>query len=147
MTANRRTFCTSSLAGLLTLAGAPAALAAPASEKPLESFAEPFSRMRAQDHGASTYRPICEGITAVGARVEVHETTLNPGAEPHPPHRHKHEEFLMMVKGQVEVTIDGASTVLGPGSCGFWKSMALHHARNIGQEVAQYFVVSVGTDS
>ncbi len=103
--------------------------------------------MKAQDHGASTFRPIADGITAAGTRVEVHETQLQPGAEPHPPHRHKHEEFLLMVNGEVEVTIDGQSTVLTAGSAGFWKSNSLHHARNVGQDVAQYFVVSVGEDA
>lgn len=155
MSVDRRLFCAASL--MAAFGSQPAAFGSQvaalgaqtgeAAEKRLNSFAEPFAAMKVQDHGTSTFRAICDGMTVAGARVEVHETTLNPGAEPHPAHRHKHEEFLLMLKGEVEVMIDGKSTVLGPGSCGFWKSMSLHHARNVGQDVAQYFIVSVGTDA
>ena len=132
---------------LLGLAGTQAAAAQEHAGQPLGSFEINFDEMHAQDHGSSTFRPICDGITASGTRLEVHETTLNPGAEPHPPHQHKHEEFLIMVKGRVEVTVDGMSKVVTPGAVSFWKSMSLHHAKNVGQEVAQYVIVSVGTDS
>jgi uncharacterized cupin superfamily protein len=148
MTASRRSFCAGSIPAFLALAECLQATEAQAElGQSLQSFTEPFEDMKAQTHGSSTYRSICDGITAVGARVEVHETQLNPGAEPHPPHRHKHEEFILIVKGRILVDIDGKSATLTPGSAIFWKTMALHHMRNIGDDVAQYFVVSIGTDT
>lgn len=146
MSASRRMFCASSVPAILLLADALASAQAVPSQK-LGSFAKPFEAMVPQEHGSSSFRPICDGVVAAGMHVEVHETELNPGAEPHPPHRHKHEEFLLLMKGRLEITIDGQSSTLTPGSVGFWQSMALHHARNIGHDVAQYFIVSVGTDA
>ena len=146
MPPSRRTFCTASaLLGLTELLRSTNAAAAP--DQPLQSFTDIFENLKPQVHPNTTFRPICDGQTASGAHVEVHETTLNPGAEPHPPHRHKHEEFLLLMKGRIETTIDGASATLTPGSVGFWKSMSLHHLRNTGPDAAQYFIVSIGTDA
>ena len=148
MVSTRRLFCAGSAPGLLGLAGLFDCTPAEAdTAAPLNSFTAVFENLKVQDHGTSTFRAICDGETAAGARVEVHETQLQPGAEPHPPHRHKHEEFLLLMKGQLEVTIDGVSSTLTPGSVGFWKTMSLHHARNTGSAIAQYFIVSVGTDA
>jgi mannose-6-phosphate isomerase-like protein (cupin superfamily) len=75
----------------------------------------------------------------------VHETILAPGSEPHPPHRHEHEELFLLMKGSVAVTIDGKTTTIGPGSAAFVHSNELHGVRNPGPEKAQYFVVAVGS--
>ncbi len=148
MSITRRIFCAGSAPALLGLARLlDSVQASAAADTPLDSFTAIYANLKAQDHGTSTFRPICDGQTASGARIEIHETQLQPGAEPHPPHRHKHEEFLLLMKGQLEVTIDGVSSTLTPGSVGFWKTMSLHHARNTGTELAQYFIVSVGTDA
>ena len=148
MSASRRTFCAASVPAafsLVTLLSASRAKAAVS--QPLQSFIMPFAAMKAHENTSTAIRPIADGQTAEGAHVEVHETQLNPGAEPHPPHRHKHEEFLLLMKGQIEVTVDGETSTLTPGSVGFWKSMSLHHLRNTGPEIAQYFIVGFGNDA
>lgn len=147
MSASRRTFCTGSVPALLGFVELFQSMHAAATPAELQSFTTTFESMKAQNHGASTFRAICDGTTATGVRAEVHETQLESGAEPHPPHRHKHEEFLLIMKGTVETTIDGKSATLTPGSVGFWSSMSLHHLRNIGPDTAQYFVVSIGNDA
>jgi quercetin dioxygenase-like cupin family protein len=75
----------------------------------------------------------------------VHETILAPGSEPHPPHRHEHEELFLLMKGNVAVTIEGKTTLIGPGSAAFIHSNELHGVHNPGPEKAQYFVVATGT--
>ncbi len=145
MNDSRRTFCAASLPALLTVLAAREALAAPAPT--LDSFALPFAQMKEQGHGPSTFRAITNGVTASGEHIEIHETELQPGASPHPAHRHKHEEFMLIVKGNLEVTIDGTSTVLNSGSAAFMKSNSLHHVRNAGQDIVQYFVVGTGMDA
>ena len=52
-----------------------------------------------------------------------------------------------MMKGQLEVTIAGKTTVIGPGSAAFVHSGEEHGVKNIGTEAAQYFVVAVGTEA
>lgn len=144
MNGSRRVFCMSAAPALL------AALARKAEAEPLQplpSFTKRFADLPVHAGAAAAIRPIAEGRLADGGQMEIHETTLNAGAEPHPPHRHKHEELLLLMSGTVEVTIDGATTTLTPGSVGFWQSMALHHLRNPGPEPAQYFIVALGAES
>jgi mannose-6-phosphate isomerase-like protein (cupin superfamily) len=115
--------------------------------QPIQSFATPFDQLQAHTNGGNTARPILNGITHSGAHLEVHETVLAPGAMPHPPHHHTHEELFLISRGTLEVTIAGKITTIGPGSAAFIHSGEEHGIRNIGQEPAQYFVVAIGTES
>ncbi len=98
-----------------------------------------------QGKGVQT-RPILKGTTATGELVEVHETTLEPGGAPHPPHHHRHSEFWLVREGTIEITINGKSSQIGPGSAAFVTSMEEHGVHNPGKTQAQYFVVAIGTD-
>src|ERR1700761_5621894 len=40
---------------------------------------------------------------------------LDPGASPHPPHRHPEEEFLIVASGTGEIECGGTTTQGGPG--------------------------------
>jgi len=122
-------------------------LAQAANDQPIPSFALPFDQMTAHTNGGNTARPILNGVTHSGAHLEAHETVLAPGAMPHPPHHHVHEELFLLSKGTIEVIIAGKSTTIGPGSAAFVHSGEEHGVRNIGQEPAQYFVVAIGTDA
>lgn len=139
MNASRRTLCQ---ALPLLLAGL--AERAWATEETLTSFARPFDTLPVKQNGKNESRPILNGVTRAGCPLEAHETTLAPGAMPHPPHHHEHEEMFLIEKGAVTVTIAGRSTELGPGSAAFIRSGEEHGIRNTGQEPAQYFVVAIG---
>src|SRR5262245_62643870 len=41
---------------------------------------------------------------------------LEPGASPHPPHRHPEEEFMIVASGTGEIECDGKTTAVGPGA-------------------------------
>src|SRR5580693_8093325 len=73
----------------------------------LSSFIKPFDELPVKKNGENESRPILDGLTHSGSHLEVHETTLAPGSEPHPPHRHEHEELFLMMKGSLAVTIAG----------------------------------------
>ena len=121
-----------------------AASAAFADNQPLSSFARPYDQLPVKSNGKNASRPILDGMTHSGDHLEVHETTLSPGSSPHPPHRHEHEELFLMMKGTLAVTIDGKTTVIGPGAAAFVHSGELHGVRNPGDEDTQYFVVATG---
>jgi mannose-6-phosphate isomerase-like protein (cupin superfamily) len=111
----------------------------------LTSFVKPYSELPVKQNGQNESRAILDGVTHSGEHLEVHETILAAGSEPHPPHRHVHEELFLLISGSVAVTIEGKTTVIGPGSAAFVHSNELHGVHNPGPEKAQYFVVAVGT--
>jgi len=121
-----------------------AASAAFADTLPLKSFAKPYDQLPVRTNGKNQSRPILDGMTHSGDHLEVHETTLAPGSSPHPAHQHAHEELCLMMKGNLAVTIDGKTTVIGPGAAAFVHSGELHGVRNPGPEETQYFVVATG---
>lgn len=57
---------------------------------------------------------------------------LNPGMSPHPPHQHPEEEFMVITEGSGEITVDGKSSKVGPGSMMFCSGGKLHGIRNTG---------------
>ena len=127
-----------------------AAVAAAAGAEPkgsLASKAYRFGDLPAHASGGNTFRPVLEGETHTGAFIELHESDLAPGGMPHPPHQHAHEEMFLVREGELEVTIAGKTTRLGPGAVAFVASNTEHGVRNPGTTHAQYFVLALGRDS
>lgn len=101
---------------------------------------------RAPTSPGTYMHPIFNGELHSGFAVELHETELPPGQLPHPPHHHVHEEVILIREGTLEVTIDGHSTILGPGSVAFVASNQQHGWRNAGKDTARYFLFALGPD-
>jgi mannose-6-phosphate isomerase-like protein (cupin superfamily) len=97
---------------------------------------------RSADGAAS--RPVLHGKLPTGEMLELHETTLPPGAMPHPPHHHLHTEMFLVREGTVKVTVNGHGQTIGSGGVGFAASNQEHGIKNVGKVDAQYFVVAVG---
>src|SRR5215831_14590974 len=57
---------------------------------------------------------------------------LDPGASPHPPHRHPEEEFLIVADGSGEIECDGKVTQVGPGAMMYCAGNTLHGITNTG---------------
>lgn len=57
---------------------------------------------------------------------------LDPGASPHPPHRHPEEEFLIIGAGTGEIEVDGKVTQVGPGAIMYCSGNVLHGVTNTG---------------
>jgi mannose-6-phosphate isomerase-like protein (cupin superfamily) len=58
---------------------------------------------------------------------------LDPGASPHPPHRHPEEEFLIIADGTGEIDCDGKTTQVGPGAIMYCAGNVLHGITNTGK--------------
>ena len=81
--------------------------------------------------------------THAGFKIECHETVLGPGLETHPPHKHEHEEIMIVVEGTVEANMDGAKQTVPPGSVVVFGSNQMHNARNAGATPSRYYIVEL----
>src|SRR5580704_14978208 len=97
-------------------------------------------------NGQNRARANLKGETHAGFPIELHETELAPGEQPHPPHHHAHEEMVLVREGTLEVTISGRSANLGPGSVAYVASNEEHGWHNAGTTRAHYFVLAIGRD-
>jgi mannose-6-phosphate isomerase-like protein (cupin superfamily) len=113
-------------------------------DKAMPSAMFPFEKLPVRTADSAQYREALKGKLATGESLEVHETTLAPGGAPHPPHHHVHSEMWLIREGTVEITVNGKSYQLGPGSVGFVHSNDKHGIKNVGSTPATYFVVEIG---
>ena len=91
-------------------------------------------------------RSVFDNPTVAMDKLEVHITTLNPGMESHPVHRHSWEEMLLVKEGDFEVSINGRKQHAGPGSLVFFAANDPHNATNVGLTPATYYVINFVTD-
>jgi quercetin dioxygenase-like cupin family protein len=133
--------------GLIAVSGTLCTLAAADAVKPIiGASAFDWNTFKAQKTAVGEVRSVVKGPTATLDELEMHVTTLNPGMEPHPPHKHPNEELVLLDKGTVEALVNGEWKKIGPGSVIFNASNVLHGLRNVGDTPAQYHVVSWRTD-
>lgn len=64
---------------------------------------------------------------------------LEPGASPHPPHRHPEEEFLIVGEGTGEIECDGKTTPVGPGAMMYCAGNTLHGIVNTGSAPMTFY--------
>jgi quercetin dioxygenase-like cupin family protein len=91
-------------------------------------------------------RHVFDNPTVAMDKLEVHITTLNPGMESHPVHRHPWEEILLVKDGDFEVSVNGHKQHAGPGAMVFLAANDPHNARNSGDKPATYYVINFVTD-
>lgn len=104
-----------------------------------------FDKLKAKpSSNGGESRAVVEGNLTTGEHVEVHMSALPPGKMPHPPHRHKNSEFILIREGEIDYLTDGRTERVGPGDIIFNASMKPHGMKNVGTSMARYFVVSVG---
>jgi mannose-6-phosphate isomerase-like protein (cupin superfamily) len=107
----------------------------------LKSATYRFEDLTARKEANATFRPILDGLTRNGSRIDVHEVFLLPGSTPHHGHRHQQEVLFLISEGVVQMNVAGKTVSLGPGSAAFVASGDEHDIQNVGTRPAQYFEV------
>jgi quercetin dioxygenase-like cupin family protein len=69
--------------------------------------------------------------------------TLEPGAQPHPPHRHIEEEIMIVGEGSGEFFVNGAATQVKTGDMVFAESNVMHGVKNTGQTRMTFYFVKI----
>jgi (S)-ureidoglycine aminohydrolase len=84
-------------------------------------------------------RQVMDRSTALLSQLEMHVTTLNEGAASHAEHVHSNEEIILIIKGEVEESINGTPHRMGPGSVIFLTDEISHGIKNAGSGQCEYF--------
>ncbi len=91
-----------------------------------------------QGNDTKKARQFFTGETHGGFNLEVHETILGPGIQTHDPHKHVHEEIMVLVDGTLETYVEGKREMVETGSVIFFGSNQMHTVRNTGRTPARY---------
>lgn len=88
-------------------------------------------------------KQVLEGSTTSLSNFKVHASTIPPGKSAHPPHVHDDlEELIIVTEGQVKITINNESKIVGAGSVGFAMPGDAHGFENAGAVPATYYILT-----
>jgi XRE family transcriptional regulator, regulator of sulfur utilization len=130
---------------VLCLAAPTGAQSKPANGRcaPLTSTVFPADSGRVRASDGALFRSLIDTVTTNLARLEMHVTTLAPGKSPHPPHRHAHEEIMIVRTGTLDVLQNDVTRRAGAGAVIFEASNELHGLRNPGPDSATYVMIRI----
>lgn len=83
------------------------------------------------------------GMDHSGFQLEMHETVLAPGVETHAPHKHVHEEIIIMLEGTLETHVEGTNRTAETGAVIYFGSNQTHNATSVGSTPARYYVLEL----
>jgi uncharacterized cupin superfamily protein len=113
----------------------------PPPSAPLQSTVIDGNSLKAVKTRNGERRDVFDGPTGTLDRLHGHITTLNPGENTGPLHRHPQEELVIIKEGTVEVNIDGRKQLATAGSIVFFGVNENENMTNVGQTPATYLVV------
>jgi quercetin dioxygenase-like cupin family protein len=121
----------------------PAQTPAPArrAAEAMKSAVFEWQKLAATPTATGERRSVFDSPTATLDRLHGHITTLNPGQNTGPLHRHPQEELVIIREGTIEVNIDGRKQIAGPGSVVFFAVNENENMTNVGKTPAVYTVV------
>ena len=88
-------------------------------------------------------RAFFRGAEHSGFNLEAHETILGAGTETHAPHKHEHEEIVIVVEGTAQTFMEGKTETVEAGSGIYFGSNQMHNARNVGAVPCRYYVIEL----
>jgi len=88
-------------------------------------------------------RRFFDGKTHTGYHIEMHETILGPGVQTHAPHKHEHEEIVIVMEGTMEMYNEGKTDLAEAGSVCYFGSNQMHSSTNAGTTPLRYYVLEL----
>jgi mannose-6-phosphate isomerase-like protein (cupin superfamily) len=113
---------------------------------PLPSKAYHNDRIPYEGGAKKKGRQFFNGATHEGFNLEAHETILGPGTETHSPHKHLHEEIVIVVEGTVDWYLEGRTERVEAGSGMYFGSNQMHSIRNAGFAPCRYYMLELRGD-
>jgi mannose-6-phosphate isomerase-like protein (cupin superfamily) len=97
----------------------------------------------ATDNGKPTGKAavLLDGETTSTQSMQVGRFLLDPGVEPHPPHKHVDEELLIVSRGTGEVYCNGKTVQVKPGAVMYADPNVEHGIKNTGQRPLEFYWV------
>jgi quercetin dioxygenase-like cupin family protein len=111
------------------------------STEPLASGVFDWNALQPTPTKTGQRRNVFDAPTGTLDRLHGHITTLNPGENTGPLHRHPQEELVIIKEGTVEVNIDGRKQTVGPGSIVYFSVNENENMTNVGSTPAVYTVI------
>ncbi len=124
--------------------GAQAPAKPPTGLKPLTSGVIKPGPARAGQEGHTSQAFLTGLLTAGNIRLEMHESTQQPGAPHEAVGTHKHSEIWYVTKGVATLYINGIEHRMGAGEVGLVCAGDEHWIANAGSTELSYFVITVG---
>jgi quercetin dioxygenase-like cupin family protein len=88
-------------------------------------------------------RQFMDGVEHAGFHLEMHETILGAGIQTHDPHKHVHDEIVILIEGTAESLIEGKTDTVETGSVMYFASNQMHSVRNVGKTPCRYYVIEL----
>jgi len=103
------------------------------------SFMLDWNDLKTNNTGKGYRRDFFNRATSQLAQFEMHTTALNADSVSHAPHTHIQEEVILILRGNVEMYIDGKLYKGSVGDLYFLSANVPHALKNIGKEQCEYF--------
>ncbi len=103
------------------------------------SFFLDWNDLKTTNTGKGYRRDFFNKPTSQIGQFEMHTTALNADSVSHAPHTHVQEEIILILRGNVEMFIDGKYYKGSVGDLYFLSSNTPHALKNIGKEQCEYF--------
>jgi (S)-ureidoglycine aminohydrolase len=103
------------------------------------SFMLDWSELKTSNTGKGYRRDFFYRATSQLKQFEMHTTALNADSVSHAPHTHVQEEIVLILRGNVEMFIDGKLYKGAAGDLYFLSANVPHALKNIGKEQCEYF--------
>ena len=114
----------------------------------VESKVYSFSNAQIEKTGSGEKRQLMDGETTHLENFEIHTTMLNPGTVPHGSQVHNDSEEIVFIKeGQLKITINGESKIMGPGSVALIMPGDEHGIANVSDSQATYYIIKYKSKS